>query len=59
MLAEFSLLNFLVLFKDGTKGESSGGRDAVIVRGGDVLKHNKVKVRNFIAILSPNSTPIS
>ena len=34
MLAEFSLLNFLVLFKDGTKGESSGGRDAVIVRGG-------------------------
>ena len=58
MLAEFSLLNFLVLFKDGTKGESSGGRDAVIVRG-DVLKHNNVKVRNFIAILSPNSTPIS
>ena len=56
MLAEFSLLMFLVLFKDGTKGESSGGRDAV---RGDVLKHNKVKVRNFIAILSPNSTPIS
>ena len=33
VLAEISSLMCLVLFKDQTQGESSGGRDAVIIRG--------------------------
>ena len=33
VLAEISSLMFLVLFKDQAQGESSGGRDAVIIRG--------------------------
>ena len=31
-LAEISSLMFLVLFKDEMQGESSGGRDTVIIR---------------------------
>ena len=46
----------LVLFKDGSQDESSGGRDAAIIRGR--AKCNKIKVRDFIAILFQNSTPI-
>ena len=46
----------LVLFKDGSQDESSGGRDAAIIRGR--AKRNKIKVRDFIAILFQNSTPI-
>ena len=33
VLAEISSLMCLVLFKDQAQGESSGGRDAVIIRG--------------------------
>ena len=32
-LVKISSLVFLVFFKDGAQGESSGGRDAVIIRG--------------------------
>ena len=32
-LTEVSSLMLVVLFKDGTQDESSGGRDAVIIRG--------------------------
>ena len=32
-LAEISSLMWLILLKDGTQGESNGGRDAVIIGG--------------------------